>query len=107
MGGITFGYLVRRLSIFFVTIWVAASLIWLIPRLAPGDPVSAMVSRMIRNAGYVENSERIIEGTGSPGDRKSTRLNSSYVKISYAVFCLTKKTTAHRAHAESQMPAYR
>jgi len=62
MGGITFGYLVRRLSIFFVTIWVAASLIWLIPRLAPGDPVSAMVSRMIRNAGYVENSERIIEG---------------------------------------------
>src|SRR5690606_36740239 len=25
-------------------------------------------------------------------DRKSTRLNSSHVKISYAVFCLTKKT---------------
>src|SRR5690606_42021175 len=27
------------------------------------------------------------------GDRKSTRLNSSHVKISYAVFCLKKKTT--------------
>src|SRR5690625_7094319 len=26
------------------------------------------------------------------GDRKSTRLNSSHVAISYAVFCLTKKT---------------
>src|SRR5690625_6024203 len=26
-------------------------------------------------------------------DRKSTRLNSSHVAISYAVFCLTKKTT--------------
>src|SRR5690606_40587197 len=26
-----------------------------------------------------------------PGDRKSTRLNSSHVKISYAVFCLKKK----------------
>src|SRR5690606_40064105 len=26
----------------------------------------------------------------SPGDRKSTRLNSSHVKISYAVFCLKK-----------------
>src|SRR5690606_41952751 len=25
------------------------------------------------------------------GDRKSTRLNSSHVKISYAVFCLEKK----------------
>src|SRR5690606_39829458 len=28
------------------------------------------------------------------GDRKSTRLNSSHVKISYAVFCLKKKTTS-------------
>src|SRR3989442_4942928 len=27
-------------------------------------------------------------------DRKSTRLNSSHVRISYAVFCLKKKTTA-------------
>src|SRR3712207_7310361 len=26
-----------------------------------------------------------------PGDRKSTRLNSSYANISYAVFCLKKK----------------
>src|SRR5690606_40889439 len=26
------------------------------------------------------------------GDRKSTRLNSSHVKTSYAVFCLKKKT---------------
>src|SRR6267378_2887062 len=28
---------------------------------------------------------------GWPGDRKSTRLNSSHVEISYAVFCLKKK----------------
>src|SRR5690606_40875116 len=27
----------------------------------------------------------------TPSDRKSTRLNSSHVKISYAVFCLKKK----------------
>src|SRR3712207_7967578 len=26
-----------------------------------------------------------------PGDRKSTRLNSSHANISYAVFCLKKK----------------
>src|SRR5690606_37818555 len=35
-------------------------------------------------------------GAPSPGrhqDRKSTRLNSSHVKISYAVFCLKKKNT--------------
>src|SRR5436309_4835764 len=29
--------------------------------------------------------------TARPRDRKSTRLNSSHVKISYAVFCLKKK----------------
>src|SRR5207302_11470081 len=28
-------------------------------------------------------------------DRKSTRLNSSHVKISYAVFCLKKKKKKH------------
>src|SRR5690554_6983848 len=28
---------------------------------------------------------------GQPEDRKSTRLNSSHVRISYAVFCLKKK----------------
>src|SRR5689334_24001499 len=34
-------------------------------------------------------------------DRKSTRLNSSHSSISYAVFCLKKKTikrAAHRIH---------
>src|SRR5690554_7194507 len=35
----------------------------------------------------------IIYNEFSSGDRKSTRLNSSHVRISYAVFCLKKKTT--------------
>src|SRR5690554_7438880 len=30
-------------------------------------------------------------GAGAVADRKSTRLNSSHVRISYAVFCLKKK----------------
>src|SRR3712207_7721268 len=38
-------------------------------------------------------------------DRKSTRLNSSHANISYAVFCLKKKTNAtllpHEAHPPS------
>src|SRR5690625_7066387 len=32
------------------------------------------------------------------GDRKSTRLNSSHVAISYAVFCLKKKRACSRTH---------
>src|SRR5690606_39323003 len=38
---------------------------------------------------------RLGPGTASPrglADRKSTRLNSSHVKSSYAVYCVTKKT---------------
>src|SRR5699024_11447035 len=45
------------------------------------------------------NQIRIFDQTGQVGsivtsypDRKSTRLNSSHVSISYAVFCLKKKT---------------
>src|SRR2546430_11479546 len=32
-------------------------------------------------------------GAGHRSDRKSTRLNSSHSQISYAVFCLKKKTS--------------
>src|SRR5690242_21481330 len=34
---------------------------------------------------------------GYPADRKSTRLNSSHMSISYAVFCLKKKTKIKHA----------
>src|SRR5437667_3153136 len=35
--------------------------------------------------------ERLTQRVGIPIDRKSTRLNSSHITISYAVFCLKKK----------------
>src|SRR3989442_6363531 len=35
-------------------------------------------------------------------DRKSTRLNSSHVRISYAVFCLKKKTPVQDHFADSR-----
>src|SRR5690606_42066076 len=38
------------------------------------------------------------------GDRKSTRLNSSHVKISYAVFCLKKKNEYHHKRREEVLP---
>src|SRR5438067_10617908 len=43
------------------------------------------------------SSTRTGRGTPSsrPQDRKSTRLNSSHVSSSYAVFCLKKKIDAH------------
>src|SRR5690242_21158106 len=38
-------------------------------------------------------------------DRKSTRLNSSHMSISYAVFCLKKKKTIHSSLASPLAPA--
>src|SRR5258705_3246279 len=35
---------------------------------------------------------------GQSGDRKSTRLNSSHLGISYAVFCLKKKKKKKKAY---------
>src|SRR5690242_21490355 len=38
------------------------------------------------------------------GDRKSTRLNSSHMSISYAVFCLKKKITQNILPADASIP---
>src|SRR3712207_8272458 len=46
-----------------------------------------------QRGGQVE-AEAVDVHLGDPvADRKSTRLNSSHANISYAVFCLKKKTT--------------
>src|SRR6266496_1983468 len=55
------------------------------PDRPPIDPqIGALIVRIAR-----ENSRWV--ASESLGDRKSTRLNSSHVEISYAVFCLKKK----------------
>src|SRR5688572_30868511 len=50
------------------------------------------------------------QGQHDRGDRKSTRLNSSHSQISYAVFCLKKKTNKennHRMQTISQILLFR
>src|SRR5690349_22693382 len=49
--------------------------------------------------------QRLDHGAGRRRDRKSTRLNSSHVEISYAVFCLKKKNNGHPRHAAALRPA--
>src|SRR5690606_41307401 len=45
-----------------------------------------------RSEAHGQAAQRAVRhGPASLEDRKSTRLNSSHVKISYAVFCLKKK----------------
>src|SRR5690606_39309893 len=45
----------------------------------------------VAHVGYIPSTDGTVTGL-SKVDRKSTRLNSSHVKSSYAVFCLKKKT---------------
>src|SRR3712207_7981692 len=45
---------------------------------------------------WEQNAGRLVKQ-----DRKSTRLNSSHANISYAVFCLKKKSTKHQTFAAS------
>jgi peptide/nickel transport system permease protein len=61
MAGLTPNYVLRRLGMWLLTIWLGATVIFIIPRLAPGDPVYAMVSRLTAQSGYVENSVAMIE----------------------------------------------
>src|SRR5690349_22324569 len=63
-----------------------------------GDPAAADTRRVLRalRSGFRPNRVVALRPAGPAGDaaekdRKSTRLNSSHVEISYAVFCLKKK----------------
>ena len=61
MGGLTLSYVIRRLGMFFLTVWIGATLIFIIPRLAPGDPIAAMVMRMSEQGTQLEDSAALIE----------------------------------------------
>src|SRR5437667_3871295 len=61
-----------------------------------GDRGDSEKCYKVENACLVREGGRINtvggESLGIAADRKSTRLNSSHITISYAVFCLKKKT---------------
>src|SRR5690554_7682239 len=74
---------------------------WIAEHHNAGSVVSSATPVLI---GYVAQGTKTIR-VGSGGvmlpntscvDRKSTRLNSSHVRISYAVFCLKKKKNQYR-----------
>src|SRR5690606_41976098 len=65
------------------------------PTLAAGEGVLARVGQADPAASGAQGRHGVLQARPMlldvPEDRKSTRLNSSHVKISYAVFCLKKK----------------
>ncbi|WP_420640743.1 ABC transporter permease [Candidatus Leptofilum sp.] len=61
MGGLNREYVLKRLGMFLLTVWLGATIIFIVPRLAPGDPVTATIGRMISQGGSVENADAMIE----------------------------------------------
>lgn len=61
MRGITKGYLLKRFMMFLLTVWLGLTIMFIVPRLAPGDPVSAIVARMMAESGRVDGSEELIQ----------------------------------------------
>src|SRR6266540_3522365 len=63
----------------------------------PGDDLTkwretlAVQARVVLEIDEYLRGSRVGRPTHRVGDRKSTRLNSSHITISYAVFCLKKK----------------
>src|SRR5688500_4838799 len=58
--------------------------------LYPGDPVTGQRAKNINTVDEVPDGPYFVNRAGR--DRRSTRLNSSHLVISYAVFCLKKKS---------------
>src|SRR5690606_39472758 len=89
-------YIARRIVESIPVIIGVSILVFMLLHLIPGDPATAMLGERATPENVEALRERL--GLNKPLyeqylDRKSTRLNSSHVKISYAVFCLKKKTT--------------
>jgi peptide/nickel transport system permease protein len=61
MRGMDLGYFVRRISMFLLVIFVAASFNFVIPRLAPGNPIGAITSRMSNASAGIENGQAMFE----------------------------------------------
>src|SRR5690625_6543577 len=62
--------------------------------ISPGTGDRVHRHRLLHHPGSLPDRQPVgLAGGGVRIDRKSTRLNSSHVAISYAVFCSTKQTT--------------
>src|SRR5437773_7159111 len=68
-------------------------------------PICVRVRRLLGVEERVAVDEVRTGAAGRREDRKSTRLNSSHITISYAVFCLKKKKNRREpTHSTARLP---
>src|SRR5256885_3946673 len=65
----------------------------------PDEPAVRGPVRVLGRAGLPGDGDAAAEPSRAARDRKSTRLNSSHLVTSYAVFCLKKKMKPPRSDA--------
>src|SRR5207245_1130235 len=96
--------LARRAATGLAVVAGVVTLTFFLLRLAPGDPVELLLGPTATPAQVAAQRHTLAldrplalqyvawlgRGPGCAADRKSTRLNSSHGRISYAVFCLKK-----------------
>jgi peptide/nickel transport system permease protein len=58
--GLTLTYIARRLLLFVLIVWVTATINFIVPRLAPGDPIGAVIGRMEGQSASVAGSKEMI-----------------------------------------------
>src|SRR5690349_23908344 len=95
-------YIVHRILIMIPTLLAISIVIFTIINLPPGDYFSTYIAEL-QSSGEAADLAKINFLKAQYGfdrplweDRKSTRLNSSHVEISYAVFCLKKKKNKNK-----------
>src|SRR2546426_1706018 len=76
---------------------VLSGMVYLSPRVS-GTLVQAYLAKSALPVDPLTPREREVLQLVAEGDRKSTRLNSSHLVISYAVFCLKKKKKIHKKY---------
>jgi len=59
--GLTKAYIARRLLVFLAVVLVAATVNFIVPRLAPGDPVDAMLQRMMSQGAQFEGRAELVK----------------------------------------------
>src|SRR5207302_10923821 len=84
-------YRIKRLALVALDVFFRGPIVRL-ESVEVGTPFQ-VVTQLVgeRFPGFLAPVEVAQPGKARERDRKSTRLNSSHVKISYAVFCLKKK----------------
>ena len=90
-------YFLRRAGFFLATLWAAVTLNFLIPRLQPGDPAEAIVSRLPAESRPVDPAQvqAVRKMLGAPdGNLLSAVLATTWARVAAAATSASRTRTS-------------